>query len=62
MREINIKLWRNEELRDWSMEIDGRFHEHISNEGLTDLVEGALIIAAKSLVQSSVSGRELQCR
>jgi hypothetical protein len=26
MREINIKLWRNEELHDWSMEINGRFH------------------------------------
>jgi hypothetical protein len=51
MREINIKLWRNDELLDWSMEINGRFHEHISNEGLTDLVEGALIVAAKSLIQ-----------
>jgi hypothetical protein len=56
MREINIKLWRNEELHDWSMEINGRFHEHVSNEGLTDLVEGALIVAAKSLIQPSVSG------
>jgi hypothetical protein len=60
MREINIKLWRNEELHDWSMEINGRFHEHVSNEGLTDLVEGALIVAAKSLIQPSVSGRRLQ--
>jgi hypothetical protein len=60
MREINIKLFRNEELHDWSMEINGRFHEHISNEGLTDLVEGALIVAAKSLIQSSVNGRALQ--
>jgi hypothetical protein len=60
MREIIIKLWRNEERHDWSMEINGRFHEHISNEGLTDLVEGALIIAAKSLVQSSVNGGALR--
>jgi hypothetical protein len=60
MREISIKLWRNEELHDWSMEINGRFHEHISNEGLTDLVEGALIVAVKSLVQSPVSGRAVQ--
>jgi hypothetical protein len=50
MREINIKLRRNEKQHDWSMEINGRFHEHISNEGLTDLVEGALIVAAKSLI------------
>jgi hypothetical protein len=62
MREINIKLFRNEELHDWSMEINGRFHEHIANEGLTDLVEGALIVAAKSLIQSSINGRALQGR
>jgi hypothetical protein len=53
MREINIKLQRNDELKDWSMEINGRLHEHVSDEGLTDLVEGALIVAAKSLIQSS---------
>jgi hypothetical protein len=35
------------------MEIIGRLHEHVSDEGLTDLVEGALIVAAKSLIQSS---------
>jgi hypothetical protein len=40
MREINIKLWRNDELMDWSMEINRRFHEQVSDEGLTDLVEG----------------------
>jgi hypothetical protein len=62
MREINIKLWRNDELRNWSMEINGRFHEHVPDEGLTDLVEAALIVAAKSLIQSSVSGRALQGR
>jgi hypothetical protein len=53
MREINIKLERNDELKDWSMEINGRLHEHVSDEGLTDIVEGALIVAAKSLIQSS---------
>ena len=62
MREINIRLFRNEKRHDWSVEINGRFHEHISTEGLTDLVEGALIIAAKSLIQSSVNGRALQDR
>jgi hypothetical protein len=60
MLEINIELWRNDELRNRPMEINGRFHEHFPDEGLTDLVEGALIVAAKSLIQSSVSGRELQ--
>jgi hypothetical protein len=50
MREIHIKLQRNDELKDWAMEINGRLHEHVSDEGLTDLVEGALIVAAKSLI------------
>jgi hypothetical protein len=62
MREINIKLWHNDEFRDWSMEIDWRFHEHVPDEGLTELVEGALIVAAKSLIQASVNGRALQGR
>jgi hypothetical protein len=50
MREIHIRLRRNDELKDWSIEINGRFHEHVLDEGLTDLVEGALIVAAKSLI------------
>jgi hypothetical protein len=62
MREINITLRRNEEVHDWSIEINGRLHEHVSSEDLTCLVEGALIIAATSLVQPSVNGRALQGR
>jgi hypothetical protein len=60
MREIHIKLQRNDELKDWSMEINGRLHEHVSDEGLTDLEEGALIVAAKSLIQSSGNAKTLQ--
>jgi hypothetical protein len=60
MREINIKLWRNDEFRDWSMEINGRFHQHVPNNGLTELLEGALIVAAKSLIQASVNAGVLQ--
>jgi hypothetical protein len=62
MREINITLRRNEEVHDWSIEINGRLHEHVSSEDLTYIVEGALIIAATSLVQPSVNGRALQGR
>jgi hypothetical protein len=50
MSEIHIKLQRNKELNDWSLEINGRLHEHVSDGGLTDLVEGALIVASKSLI------------
>jgi hypothetical protein len=62
MREIYIKLQRNDEFKDWSIELNGRLHEHVPDESLTDLVEGALIVAATSLMQSSVSSRALQGR
>jgi hypothetical protein len=52
----------NDEFRDWSMEINGRFYEHVPDEGLTELVEGALIVAAKSLIQGSVNAGVLQGR
>jgi hypothetical protein len=32
MREINIKLWRNDGFRNWSMEINGRLNEHVPGE------------------------------
>jgi hypothetical protein len=57
--EINMKLFRNDEFKDWSIEINGRFHEHVPDKDLTDLVESALIVAAKSLIQSSVNAGEL---
>jgi hypothetical protein len=59
MREINIKLWRDNDRGDWSMLINGRFHEHVADDGLSDLVEGALIVAAKSLIQASANARIL---
>jgi hypothetical protein len=62
MRDINIKLQHHDELNDWSMEINGLLHEHVSDEGFTELVEGALFVAAKSLIQSSVNTGLLQAQ
>jgi hypothetical protein len=59
MSEIHIKLQRNKELHDWSLEINGRLHEHVSDEGLTDVVEGALIVAVKTLILTSDGGESL---
>jgi hypothetical protein len=53
MQEIKIKLWRNDEAQDWSIEINGLWHEHVSTEILEDLVECALIVAERSLVDAS---------
>jgi hypothetical protein len=50
MNEIKIKVWRNEEAEDWSIEINGQFYEHVSSGSLTEFVECALIVAAKSLM------------
>ena len=52
MQEINIKLWLDE-ARDWSIEINGLRHDHISSEILEDLVECALIVAQKSLTEAA---------
>jgi hypothetical protein len=60
MSEIHIKLERNKELHDWSLEINGRIHEHVSDEGLTDVVEGALIVAVKTLILTPDSTRAPQ--
>jgi hypothetical protein len=62
MREINIKLWCNDEFRDWSIAINGRFYVHVPDEALTELVEGAMIVAAKSLIQTSVNAGAPQGR
>ena len=49
MQEIKIKLWRNDQAQDWSIEINGLLHEHVSSEIMEDLVECALIVAETSL-------------
>lgn len=57
MRQIHIKLQRNDDVRNWSIEINGRLHEHVADDSLSDLVEGALIVAAKSLIRASGNAR-----
>jgi hypothetical protein len=42
MHEINIKLWRHREEQDWSAEVHGRRHEHISTKTVDELVEYVL--------------------
>ena len=38
MKEINIKLWRHSKEQDWSAEVHGRLHEHISTKTVDKLV------------------------
>ena len=53
MQEINIKMWRNDEAQDWSIEINGLRHEHVTSEIMEDLVECALIVAERTLTEAS---------
>ena len=51
MQAINIKMWRNDEEQDWSIEINGLRHEHVTSEIVEALVECALIVAETSLTK-----------
>ena len=50
MEAINSTLTRNHSERDWSVEIDGSPHDHISTRTLDDLVEYALLVAQQTLL------------
>jgi hypothetical protein len=49
IREIKIRFWRNAEAQDWSVEINGLRHEHVSSDILEGLVEAALIVGEEQL-------------
>jgi hypothetical protein len=52
MQQIKIDLWHNDEALDWSIEINGLRHEHVTSEIMETLVECALIVAEKSLTRA----------
>jgi hypothetical protein len=41
-RKSKIKLRRNDQAQDWSIEINGLLHEHVSSEIMEDLVSPSL--------------------
>ena len=49
---IQITLCYNRERGDWSIQIDDKWHRHITSDVLEALVEGALAEAEMSLEQS----------
>jgi hypothetical protein len=53
MQQIRINLWHNDEAQDWSIEINGLCHEHVTSEIVEALVECALIVAEKSLTRAA---------
>jgi hypothetical protein len=51
MKELKIDLSHNYESLDWSIEINGLRHEHVTSEIVEALVECALIVAETSLTK-----------
>jgi hypothetical protein len=58
VQEIKIKLWRHTNERDWSAEVHGRLHKHISAKTVDEMVEYALVAAQQALLEpEAVPGR-----
>jgi 3-oxoacyl-(acyl-carrier-protein) synthase len=51
MQEIHIILWRHEEEDNWSVQIDGKFHKHISAKTIDELTEYAVVAAEQALLE-----------
>lgn len=52
MQEINVKLWRNHQDQDWSVEINGKRYESVSIELIQELVEHAQTAAEPGAIDS----------
>jgi hypothetical protein len=52
---VEIQMWLNDESLDWSVEINGQRHEHVTSEVMEALVECAVIVAETSVMRVSVT-------
>ncbi len=52
MQEIKIKIWLNS-ADDWSIEINGLRHDHVSSQIMEAFVETSMIMAEKSLIDAA---------
>jgi hypothetical protein len=50
-QQIKIQMWLNDESQDWSVEINGQCHEHVTSEVMEALVECAVLIAEASIMR-----------
>ena len=53
MQQLNVKLRRNHQEQNWSVEINGKSYEFISIEEVDELVKQALINAQESLTDAT---------
>ena len=49
---IQLLISRSEESLDWSIEVNGHLHEHVTSEVMEALVECAVIVAETSLMRA----------
>ena len=54
MEEIRIRLWLDELVQDWHLEINGLRYTHVSSQSLEDLVEAAVIRAEHVIEQATL--------
>ena len=59
MQVINIKLDRCQREDKWSVEIDGRLHDHVSATDVDELVEYAIVAAQESLLHEETRTRPI---
>ena len=52
MQEIKIRIWLNS-ADDWSIEINGLRHGHVSSKIMEAFVETSMIMAQKSLIEAA---------
>jgi hypothetical protein len=53
VQQLNVKLRRNHQEQNWSVEINGKSYEFISIEEVDELVKQALINAQESLTDAT---------
>ena len=53
MQQLNVKLRRNQQEHNWSIEINGKSYEFVSIEEVDELVRRALIDAQESLTDAT---------
>ena len=55
MQRIEIVLWFDQS-NDWSLEVNGVRHEHVTSQLVEDLVECALVVADNVLAEDEPPG------
>jgi hypothetical protein len=59
--EIALKLWRNEEEKNWTAEINGRRYERVAIEWIHAHIHGALLDAEDALIAIATNLNGVSC-